>query len=318
MTLLPYIKNKHFTSWPGLTLDAARKHFPNYEETHKGHGRKTPSDLRSTKTKQGPFFDNCDDALGDEQEAQLPLRLVKKEKTISYQVLNLADEATQKNWSDQPGRFPKKSSKGNQYIMVLTESNSDIILIEAMKSHSSGGIIRAYQKLIDHLHATRIVPKHHILDNKCSDEFKETIKCNEMTYQLILPHYHRRNHAKKAIQTFKDHYVAILCRADKEFPLNIWDLLPSQAENTLNMLCPSWMTQTVSAYTYLWEQLGCKVEAHLVPGIREMWAPHLTSGFYVGNSWEHYCCHEVFISDTRHTRICSTVFFKHKYFTSPH
>jgi hypothetical protein len=63
--------------------------------------------------------------------------------------------------------------------------------------------------------------------------------------------------------------------------------------------------------------LGCKVEVHLVPGIRETWAPHTTSGFYVGNSWEHYCCHKVFVSDTRHTQICSTVFFKHKYLTMP-
>jgi hypothetical protein len=148
-----------------------------------------------------------------------------------------------------------------------------------------------------------------------------------MTYQLIPSHDHRRNRAKKAIQNFKDHLVAILCGADKEFPLNLWDLLLPQAENMLNMLHPSWMTPTVSAYTCLWGQhdynsnafapLGCKVEAHLVPGIRETWAPHMTSGFYVGNSWEHYCCHEVFISDTHHTRICSTVFFKHKYLTVP-
>jgi hypothetical protein len=43
----------------------------------------------------------------------------------------------------------------------------------------------------------------------------------------------------------------------------------------------------------------------------------MTSGFYVGNSWEHYRCHKVFISDTRHIQICSTVFFKHKYLTMP-
>jgi hypothetical protein len=30
------------------------------------------------------------------------------------------------------GKFPKKSRK-DQYIMVLTESDSDIILVEAMK-----------------------------------------------------------------------------------------------------------------------------------------------------------------------------------------
>jgi hypothetical protein len=46
-TWLAAIKNNHFTLWPGLTLDAARKHFPDSEETHKGHGRKTPNSLRS-------------------------------------------------------------------------------------------------------------------------------------------------------------------------------------------------------------------------------------------------------------------------------
>jgi hypothetical protein len=171
------------------------------------------------------------------------------------------------------------------------------------------------------------VPKHPILDNKCFDELKETIKSNKMTYQLVPPHDHRCNHAEKAIQTFKDHFVAILCGADKEFPLNLWDLLLPQAENTLSMLRPSQMTSTMSVYTYLWGQhdynsnpfvpLGCKVEACLAPGIRATWAPHTTSEFNVVNSWEHYLCHKVFISDTHHTRICSTVFFKHKYLTMP-
>ncbi len=68
-----------------------------------------------------------------------------------------------------------------------------------MKNHSSGDMIRVYQKLIDRLHAAGIVPKHHILSNECSDEFKETIKCNKITYQLVPPHNHRSNHTKKAI-----------------------------------------------------------------------------------------------------------------------
>jgi hypothetical protein len=133
--------------------------------------------------------------------------------------------------------------------MVLTESNSDIILVEAMQNCSSGKMIQAYQKLINHLHAAGIVPKHHILNNKCSDEFKETIKCNKMTYQLVPPNDHCHNHAKKAIQTFKDHFVAILCRADKEFPLNLWDLLLPQAENMLNMLRPSWTLDVTNHFS---------------------------------------------------------------------
>ena len=137
-----------------------------------------------------------------------------------------------------------------------------------------------------------------------------------MTYQLVPPHDHRQNKAEKAIQTFKDHFVAILCGADTSFPLNLWDLLLRQAKHTLNMLQPSRMTPTVSAYAYIWGQhdyntnpfapLGCKVESHLVPSIHETWAPHKASGYYVGTSWEHYRCHEVYIIDTRHTRMCSS------------
>ncbi len=120
--------------------------------------------------------------------------------------------------------------------MVLMESNSNVILVEAMKNCSSGKMIWVYQKYIDRLHAAGIVPKHHILNNECSDKFKETIKSNKITYQHVPPHNHHCNCFEKAIQTFEDHFVAIFCIADKEFPLNLWDLLLPQAENTLNML----------------------------------------------------------------------------------
>ena len=237
------------------------------------------------------------------------------------------EEAAQKIYTDQPGRFPKKSSRGNQYIMVLTEVDSDAILVEPMKNRTAGEMIRAYQVLIDRLNSAGIFPKLHILDNECSTELKTVIKTNKMTFQLVPPHDHRRNIAEKAIQTFKDHFISILCGADKMFPLHLWDRLLRQAEHTLNMLRPSRMTPTISAYTYLWKQhdynanpfapLGCRVKAHLVPSIRESWAPHTASGFYIGNARDHYLCHEIYITDTRHARVCNTVFFKHKYLTMP-
>jgi len=33
--------------------------------------------------------------------------------------------------------------------------------------------------------------------------------------------------------------------------------------------------------------------------------------------WDHYRCHEIYITDTNHSRIFETVFFKHKYLTMP-
>jgi hypothetical protein len=218
---LAAIKNKQYASWPGLTAEGVRRHFPDSEETHKGHGRKTPSGLRSTKPKVAIAMDNDDDFDFNRQNE----RPIKKEKTIFIHVVDMEDKATQKMWTDQTGRFPKKSSKGNQYIMVLTESDSGAILVEPMKNITSGKMIRMYQTLVERLRLAGIAPKEHILDNECSADFKAAITTNNMTYQLIPPHDHRRNKAEKAVQTFKDHFVAILCGANKSFPLNLWDLL---------------------------------------------------------------------------------------------
>jgi hypothetical protein len=220
--------------------------------------------------------------------------------------------------SDQTGRFPKKSSRGNQYIMVLAHPDSNGILQEPIKNRTSGEMIHAYQKLIDRLKNAGITPKRHILDNECSADFKQTIRDNNMTYQLVPPHDHRHNMAEKAIQAFKAHFISILCGADKDFPLHLWDRLLPQAEHTLNMLRRSKETPTVSAFAYLWGQhdynanpfapLGCKVEAHVTPGTHETWAAHTTSGYYIGNAWEHYRCHEVYVSSTKATRVCKTEF----------
>ncbi len=211
--------------------------------------------------------------------------------------------------------------------MVLVELDSNAILVKGTKDRTSGEMIRAYQHLVDRLKTAGIQPKHHILDNESSTDFKAAIAKNCMTYQLVPPNDHRRNIAEKAIQTFKAHFIAIICGTDKSLPLHLWCQLLPQAKNTLNMLRPSRMTPTVSAHTYLWGQhdynanpyapLGCKVESYLYPGIRETWAPHTTSGYYLGNSKEHYQCHRIYIFDTRHTRVCDTVFFKHKYLMMP-
>jgi hypothetical protein len=111
---------------------------------------------------------------GDSHTSALP-RPTKKEFTIFIRILEMEDEATQKIFTNQPGCFPKKSSCGNQSIMVLTESISNTILIEVVKNRTAGKMIQAYQTLIDQLRTTSIVPKLHILDNECTQDFKDTI-----------------------------------------------------------------------------------------------------------------------------------------------
>jgi hypothetical protein len=134
-------------------------------------------------------------------------------------------------------------------------------------------------------------------------------------------------HSRKGDPNFQRSFVAILCGTDTSFPLYLWCRILPQAEHTLNMLRPARMTPTISAYAYLWGQhdynvnpfapLGCKVQAHVTPTTRETWAAHTANGYYIGNAWESYRCHSIYISDTRSIRICETVFFKHKYITMP-
>ena len=317
------IKNGQYASWPGLTVKAVAKHFPESEETMKGHGRKTKSGLRSTKAyaDSEPDFDDVENATMNQTHS------LTKQKESILMVFDLSDEAQRLMYTDQTGKFPKKSSKGNHYIMVLIEIDSNAILVEAMKNRTAGEMIRAYLVLVTRLSNVGVKPKMHILDNECSEEFKAQIRKNNMTFQLVPPHDHRRNIAEKAIQTFKAHFISILCGTDKDFPLHLWCRLLPQAEHTLNMLRSARVAPNVSAYAYLWKQhdfnanpfapLGCKVEAHIQPAVRETWAAHTASGYYIGNAWDHYRCHEIYITDTKHSRICETVFFKHKYLTMP-
>ena len=144
-----------------------------------------------------------EDNLIDEHDADTDAEITRpttKERNIFVQIYNVeSDEAILKMYTDQTGRFPKKSSRGNQYVMVLVELDSNAILVEGMKDRTSGEMIRAYQHLVDRLKTAGIQPKHHILDNECSTDFKAAIAKNRMTYQLVPPNDHRRNIAEKAI-----------------------------------------------------------------------------------------------------------------------
>jgi hypothetical protein len=71
-----------------------------------------------------------------------------KQKEVIMQTFNLNDEANHLMYNNLTSRFPKKSSRGNQYIMVLIEIDSNTILVEAIKNRTAGRMIRAYQVLV--------------------------------------------------------------------------------------------------------------------------------------------------------------------------
>ncbi len=136
---LKAIKSKQYPSWLGLTWEATNKHFPESEETSKDHGRKTRSSLRSTKTSA-----TRDSDKDETNETTHPPYPHSKQKEAIIQTFDLNDEAERLMYTNQTGRFPKKSSRGNQYMMVLIEIDSNAILVEAMKNQTAVKMIRAY------------------------------------------------------------------------------------------------------------------------------------------------------------------------------
>ncbi len=54
-----------------------------------------------------------------------------------------------------------------------------------------------------------------------------------MTHELVPPDCHRRNMAKRAIQTFKNHFIAILSKVDDMFPLYLLCYLIRPAKLTV-------------------------------------------------------------------------------------
>ena len=319
-TWLAAINNSHYASWPGLTATLAAKYFPESAETWKGHGRKIKSGLRSTKQSL------VEQALAEELEFDpAPATTKPKQNNIYTKVYNLHDDLQRKIYTDQTGTFPVQSYSGKQYIMILVELDSSSILSEGLSSRKSGEMVRAYNTLVGRLKESGIEPKTHLLDNECSQEFKDAIKANKMTFQLVPPHDHRRNVAEKAIQTFKAHFVAVLCGTATSFPVKLWCRLLRPAEDQLNMLRKSRVVPAVSAFAHLygqhdydanpWAPLGTEVELYVHPSQRKTWGAHTLTGFYIGNARDHYRCHVVWLPETRRERIGQTVFFKHRYLT---
>ena len=55
------------------------------------------------------------------------------------------------------------------------------------------------------------------MDNEASNALKLTITTMNIKYQLVPPSNHLANNVEKTIQTFKNHFIAGLCRVEKTF-----------------------------------------------------------------------------------------------------
>ena len=93
---------------------------------------------------------------------------VSKQNEAIIKIYNLSNKAQRLMYTNQTGKFPKKSSRRYQYIMVLIKIDRNAILVKAIKICIAGEMIRAYQVLVEHLRSAGVNPIMHILDKECS------------------------------------------------------------------------------------------------------------------------------------------------------
>ncbi len=198
--------------WPSLTTTLILKHFPDSDETQKGHMKGQQEGVWSTKV-SAPVMIKV-----EPRKANPPSPSIKKRYDIFIVVYKLLDTVH----TDQTGAFPIMSQQGYRYIMVGIHLDASYIFCELMKNQTEGKMITAYQKMVDRMKLLALRLKHHHLDKKCLAAFKACIAKNRMTHKLVPPNCHHCNIAKWAIQMFKNHFVSILRGVDDRFPLSLW------------------------------------------------------------------------------------------------
>jgi len=193
------IAKNYFLTWPGLTKERVHKYCTVKVETGKGHMRMIPSNTRSTQIK--------------------PISPRSKKHRVGVFVL---DDTEMKNMLgiDFAGRYPTTSQRGNKYVFVMYDYDTNYINAIAVKSRKTNEYLRAFQECYDEL-ATRGLEAQLVrLDNEVSRDLIACIQENKLSYQIVSPGNHRNNPAERAIQTFKSYFLSARAGADPTFPKN--------------------------------------------------------------------------------------------------
>jgi hypothetical protein len=202
--MLQAVKDGHLITWPGLTEDAINKHLKLTSATAMGHMNQRRQNIRSTS--KAPI----------EKQQAPDTDLVTKTHLVYAVVVDQGQLYT-----DLTGKFPVQSSKGNSYVMVCYINDCNYVKVIPMKSRSASEWVKAYDSVHEKLTVKGFKPKLQTLDNDTSAALKNFFTINDIAYQLVPPHCHRRNAAERAIRTFKEHLVAGLSSVDPSFPLHL-------------------------------------------------------------------------------------------------
>ena len=276
-TIKKAIKRNFLTTFPGLIEKLIDKHLPLSIATEMGHLRQEKQHLQSISNATIPVSNTLPPSTisleSPTSDEDLYPPVTKKTKDLIYASMQYNKKYL--TAADLTGRFPYQSSRGNNYVMVMYHYDCNVIWGEPLKKRTASEIVKCFH-LPNRKFSTRgYTPILFIFDNEFSGDFRAALQGEQITLQLVTPHMHRDNPAERAIQTWKDHFLAGLASVHPDFPMNEWDRLISQANITLNILRASRTHPHLSVYASLFGNFdfnrtplappGTKIVIHLKP-----------------------------------------------------
>ena len=158
-TFLKAIKLGFFKTWPGLSERLITKHLHPSPATSKGHLCQTRQHLQSTKhnnTHVGDIKHNVEslkkvqalhpkqtklnhDTLLMDQDS-FPTSDIPNERSNNVLYTIFDSSPTELSYIDLTGRFPYKSARGNQYILVAYHHDANAILAQPLKNREAATI----------------------------------------------------------------------------------------------------------------------------------------------------------------------------------
>jgi hypothetical protein len=162
-----------------------------------------------------------------------------------------ADKVNGVIYNDLTGNFPFISLDGSVCFFVMYHYETNSILITPIANLDDKSIFEAFKAKFELLAEKGYKPEVNVMDNQATKHIKKFLTEKGCTLQLVEPHNHRVNAAERAIQTFKDAFITALATTDVDFPLQLWDKLAPQVQDTLNLVRESQATPGISVYEAL-------------------------------------------------------------------
>ena len=331
-SLMKALKKGFLKGCPNMNEELVTKYLNPSPATAKGHMKRPKKGIRST-TKPSPpivqqiapranpvilpLFDEPPPYPGPAYNAIKSPAMIEDDDSES--IANLfcfgafADKVTGVIYNDLTGNFPFMSLDGSVCFFVMYHYETNSILVTPIANLDDKSIFEAFKAKFEMLEEKGYKPKVNVMDNQATKYIKQFLTKKECKLQLVEPHNHRVNAAERAIQTFKDAFIAALATTDVDFPLQLWDKLAPQVQDTLNLLRESRATPGISAYEalngpYDWSRyplapIGCKAIIYEAPAVRGSWASRGTDAWCLGPSKDHYRCNLYYVPETRAYRI---------------